>query len=223
MTEQSTQEKRGLKAFRRRKALTVMELLDLFGCSLRTVQRRLKIWQARTSYNHNGRYYTLPDIPTFDAHGLWHYRDISFSKYGNLKKTVVCLVSESPHGLRAAEIGAILRMNPQSFLSHFQDEPGLNREKVGGRFVWFAADVRIRKKQKQGRSELECQEHMAMPSNREAVMIVVDLLHHPDTCVKEIARRMKPKGVEVAPKIIHEFLAHHDLVKKTTAPGSSVV
>lgn len=223
MVEESLREKRGLRAFRRRKALTLMELLELFGYSLRTVQRRLKMWQARTSYNHNGRYYTLPDIPVFDEYGLWHYRDISFSKHGNLKKTVVCLVNDSPHGLSAAEIGEILRVNPQSFLSHFQKEPGLYREKVGRRFIWFAAGAGIRKKQKQGRSELERQERIAMPSDREAVMILVDLLHHPSAGVKEIARRLKQKEVELMPEIIHDFLAHHDLVKKTTDPGSCVV
>lgn len=223
MGEEALQEERGLKAFRRRKVLTVMELLELFGCSLRTVQRRLKVWQARTSYNHNGRYYTLPDIPVFDAYGLWHYREISFSKHGNLKKTVISLVNDSSHGLNAAEIGDILRVNPQSFLSHFQNEPGLYREKVGGRFIWLAGDAGTRKKQKQGRSELERQKRIALPSDREAVMILVDLLHHPETGVKEIARRLKRQGVELTSEIIHDFLAHHDLLKKTTDPGSSVV
>ncbi len=223
MTGKSLQEKRGLTAFRRRKALTVMELHELFGCSLRTVQRRLKTWQSRTSFNHNGRFYTLPDIPIFDAYGLWHYRDISFSMHGTLKKTVVRLVHDSPHGLSAAEIGEILRMNPQSFLSHFQNEPGLYRKKVGRRFIWFASDTGIRKKQHQGRTEMERQEHIVLPSDREAVLLLVDLLHHPGASIKDIARRLKPKGVEVGPEIIRDFLTHHDLLKKTTDPGSCVV
>ncbi len=212
-----------INSIKKKRVFLVTELAEWLRCSLPTCRRRLKQWQARTSYNHNGRYYTLPDIPVFDAYGIWHYRDLSFSKHGNLKKTVACLVHDSAHGLSAAEIGEILRVNSQSFLSHFQNEPGLYREKVGGRFIWFAADAGIRKKQKQARSELERQERIAMPSDREAVMILVDLLHHPRAVVREIARRVKRKGVALRPEIIHDFLAHHDLLKKTTDPGSSVV
>lgn len=210
-------------SLKKRRAFLITELAEWLRCSLPTCRRRIKEWHVLTSYNHNGRYYTLPDTPKFDPHGLWHYRDISFSKFGNLKKTLVCLVRDASHGLSAAEIGEILKVNPQSFLSHFQKEPALYREKVGGRFIWFSADARIRRQQKQRRSQLERQQRMLMPSDREAVIILVDLLHHPDTTSKRIVRRVKQKGVELSQEIIHDFLAHHDLLKKTTDPNSSIV
>lgn len=210
-------------SFKRRRVFLVTELAQSLHCSLPTCRRRLKTWRALTSYNHNGRYYTLPDIPVFDANGLWHYRDISFSKHGNLKKTLLCLVRDSAHGLSAAEIGEILRLNPQSFLSHFQHEPGLYREKIDGRFIWFAADADIRKRQQLGRVELQQQKRTPMPSDREAVMILVDLLHHPDTSTKTISQRLKRKGIALRVENIHDFLAHHDLLKKTTDRDSSIV
>ena len=61
-----------LKRFRARKVMTLGELAQQMQCSHRTVQRRLRDWQAINSYNKNGRYYVLPSVPTFDAHGLWH-------------------------------------------------------------------------------------------------------------------------------------------------------
>jgi hypothetical protein len=203
--------------------LTVTQLLELLGCSLRTLQRRLKTWQACTSYNRNACYYTLPDIPVFDTQGLWHCRGISFSKHGNLKNTLVSLVHDSGLGLSAAEIGELLGLDPRSFLSHFQDEPGLYREKVGGRFIWFAGNVAVRKPQQQRRAELQRQERMALPSDREAVLILVDLLHHPGTDPQAIARRLRSKNVKLAPETIRTFLLRHDLQKKTMGTGSSVV
>jgi len=33
----------------------------------------------------------LPSVPVFDAHGLWRYRDIGFSRYSNLAETLIGL------------------------------------------------------------------------------------------------------------------------------------
>lgn len=114
----------------------------------------------------------------------------------------------------------ILRLNAQSFLSHFQDEPGLNLEKIGGHYIWFAANTETRDCQRQGRSAQEHAQHMALPSDREAVMILVDLLHHPDTEIADIVRRLNSKNIAMTPETIRVFLVHHDLLKKTTAPVS---
>ena len=70
-----------LKRFRAKKIMTLDLLAAALQRSLRTAQRRLVEWQAINSYNKNGAYYTLPQVPTFDVNGLWHYRDVFFSKY----------------------------------------------------------------------------------------------------------------------------------------------
>ena len=99
-----TQEE-GLKFLRSKKVVTLAELALHLHCSSRTVQRRLANWQAINSYNRNGAYYTLPDIPKFDAHGLWRYRQAFFSRSGNLPETFVQLAANSQAGLTAAEAG----------------------------------------------------------------------------------------------------------------------
>ncbi len=55
-----------LEIFRQDKVMSLKQLADLLGCSERTVQRYLNKWRTHTSYNKNGRYYILPDIPRFD-------------------------------------------------------------------------------------------------------------------------------------------------------------
>jgi len=74
---------KGLELFRKEKVMSLKQLADRLNCSERTVQRQLKKWRTYTSYNQNGRYYVLPDIPRFDEHGLWRYKGIFFSRYGN--------------------------------------------------------------------------------------------------------------------------------------------
>ena len=212
-----------MKSIKRKRVFMISDLVQWLNCSLPTCRRRLKQWHAHTSYNHNGRYYTLPEVPSFDTYGLWHHLDISFSKHGNLKQTVISLVTSSAYGLSASEVGEILRMNAQSFLSQFQDEPGLSREKMTGHFIWFAADAEIRDRQRQGRLAQEHSPRIALPLDREAVMILVDLLHHPGTDVVKIVHRLKLKRLVLSAKIITTFLIHHDLLKKTTDPDSSAV
>jgi len=49
-----------------------------------TVFRKLKELSYRSSYSHRGRYYTLQEIPQFDSQGLWSFREVWFSRLGNL-------------------------------------------------------------------------------------------------------------------------------------------
>jgi hypothetical protein len=88
----------------KKKVITIDALPSLLNSSIKTARRRLKLWEAYTSYNQNGGYYTLPNIPEFDENGLWAYRKIHFSKYGNLKQTTINLIKRSKAGLDAAEM-----------------------------------------------------------------------------------------------------------------------
>ena len=54
-----------------------------------------------------------------------------------------------------------------------------------------------------------------LPTDMEAVMILVDLIQHPDSDLEQIARRLKPKGVDIDVDTIRLLLAHHGLLKKT--------
>ena len=87
------------KLFKKLKVLTIIKLIAIMMCSDRTIQRRLKSWGTHTSYNKNCRYYTLPDIPKFNHYGIWKYKGIFFSKFGNLKNTVIAVIKQSESGL----------------------------------------------------------------------------------------------------------------------------
>ena len=210
-----------IKSFQKQRIVTVALLTTWLSCSIPTARRRLKEWHAYTSYNHNGRYYTLPGIAEFDAHGLWRYKDVFFSKHGNLKQTVVYLVTQSEHGLSSSELGELLGLQARSFLAHFRTHPALFREWQTGRWIWFAADSRIRKKQRKGRKARVVAAASRMPSDMEAVMILVDLINHPNSRLERIAHRLKQKGLIVDVAAIRRLLLHHDVLKKTVDFPSS--
>jgi len=204
-----------IRAFEKEKVVTILLLTAWLSCSVATARRRLKAWGALTSYNRNGRYYTLPQIAKFDDNGLWRYQGIFFSKHGNLKQTLIHLITHSQQGLSGAELGDLLGLQPRSFLSHFRDHAALSRENLMGRWIWFSADPEKGKKQKQAQLAHAVAKGPRMPSDMEAVMILVDLITHPNSRLEQISRRLKSKGFAIDVEAIRQLLVHHDLLKKT--------
>jgi len=83
---------RGLALMRSKIVVTLPELASHLQRSPRTAQRCLADCKAINSYNKNGSRYTLPDIAKFDKNGLWHFKGIFFSRFGDLPLTFVKLV-----------------------------------------------------------------------------------------------------------------------------------
>lgn len=151
--------------------MTLAEVAEFVRSSIHTARRRLKQWQASNSYNHNGRYYTLPDVPEFDGNGLWRWREVFFSQYSNLKQTVIALVQRSPAGLDVGEMRSLLGLDPRSFLSAFATDPQLRREKTQGRFVYYSADEAVYNGQRERRGLLKASARQ--PTSSEAIAILV--------------------------------------------------
>jgi len=211
-----------VRSFKKEKVVTVVLLATWLSCSIATARRRLKTWRAYTSYNRNGRYYTLPEVAEFDTNGLWRYQGVCFSRHGNLKQTLIHLVTHSVHGLSGAELGELLGLQPRSFLSHFRDHPALYRENLMGRWIWFAADPKIRVRQKQTRLAQPAAKEPQMPSDMEAVMVLVDLIRYPNSGLQQIAHRLKRQGLTIDVAAIRQLLVHHDLKKTVDSPPSDV-
>lgn len=215
--KRSSQDKE-LKFLHLRKAVTMAELILHLHCSSRTVQRRLTEWRAINSYNQNGRYYTLPDIPKFDNNGLWCYQGAFFSRFGNLPQTVVQLARNSQVGLTATELGELLGLRPSSFLWSFRNHPGLKREKHQGHYVYFSSEPGRCAEQRQRRSMIS--KTKRLPSEFEAIALLVEKIKYPELSVEELSRRLRRKKLRVEPDMIRDFFVRHGVeVKKT--PHSS--
>lgn len=196
------------------KVFNIGDLASTLKCSIPNARLKLKNWQAYTSYNQNGRFYTLPQIPVFNQHGLWRHKDISFSKHGNLKKTIIHLVKVSPAGLSGRQLGELLGLSPQSFMHHFSKCPGIRREKHDGVFVYFADKDEMYKRQRRQRRSIICRSAVTTISAPEAVMILVAIISHHGISADDILALPKVKKSKVTLTAIQGFMELHGLVKK---------
>jgi hypothetical protein len=207
-----------LRKIRRKKVITVAEVASVFSCSVKTARRRLKQWKAITSYNENGGYYTLPNIPSFDVHGLWGYRGIRFSRHGNLKQTIIRLVENSHAGLDAAEMGDLLGIYVRSFLTSLRNHPNLRREKIQGRFVYFTAKEKDYFEQKKKRATMT--RSTQLPSDVEAIAILVETIKNPHLSAEQLCSKLKHKH-RISPQSVHNLFAYHGLTIKKTQKSPS--
>ena len=209
-------EKDVLQKFQRQKIITLEQLVQLLQCSAITVRRRLKKWRTYTSINKNGRYYTLPQIPVFDENGLWKYQRILFSKHGNLKQTVIELIRQSSSGLDAGQIAKKLDLAANSsFFSQLKNATAVKREKHQGRFVYFSDSAEIYDRQKQHRM-LSNHRSIELPTDAEAVVILVQLIKHPDISIERLVDKVGQVNKRIEADVIKRFLQFHGLLKKTS-------
>ncbi len=204
------------KLFKKQKILTMIKLATIMMCSERTIQRRLKNWGAYTSYNKNCRYYTLAEIPRFNHYGIWKYKDILFSKFGNLKNTVIAVVNQSQAGLNAHELGEIIGLPSYTFLSHFKNDLNIQREKYEGVYVYFSKDPDKFNKQKRRRVSIvqSTAVLLDLPTDPEAIIILVELIKHPADKTDQLVRRVRRKGVSISTQKIKNLLTYHGIFKK---------
>ncbi len=214
MASDRSNQSKGLKYFRIKKVVTLAELTVHLHCSPRTVQRRLADWQAITSYNRNGSYYTLPDIAAFDANGLWRYSGAFFSRFGNLPETFVQLVSNSEAGLTAADAGGLLGLRPSSFLWALREHPALKREKHKGLYVYYSSAPAGYKKQREQRRLMR--RGSRLPVDFEAVAILVEKIKCPSLSNEALSQRLRKQRLSIEPEIIENLFVKHDLTVKKT-------
>lgn len=201
------------------KIFTIEDIAAMLKCSIPSARLKLRQWQTYTSYNQNGRYYTLPQVPQFNRHGLWKFQNAAFSKSGNLKQTLVHLIASAPAGLTGKQLGDLLGLVPRSFLHHFRNCPGTRREKYDGVYVYFSEDPSVYEKQMRERRTIVCRPSVVAISNAEAVMILVAIIKHHGISAEQILALPEVKKSKMKLKAIQGFLEYHGLEKKI--PGSS--
>lgn len=187
-------------------------LADQLCCSARSIQRYLSISGYYRSFSHNGKWYTLHHVPKFNLDGLWFSDDIGFSRAGNLNNTLVRLVTKSPVGMSAEDLGEKLRCRCHSVLVQLYRNGKLQREKIGRSFVYFAHDVRVADNQSKGRESLNVPSKL-LPAEI-AVLILAEFIRNPQISFEQLAKTMqKTRNVSVKAIQIEKLFEQHGLKK----------
>ena len=197
------------KVFLNKKVLTVDEVAGLLNCSRPTARKQLKEWNVYTSYNKNARYYALPDVPQFDDNGMWVYKKIRFSKHGNLRQMLIHIITYSEAGMDGKQIEQLIGLPSKSFLSLFRNTSELRRQKYEGRYVYFSAEEPLYARQRDQRLKLI--RDSKMPSEMEAILILAEIIKHPDWDINRIAASLKKQKYPVTPPMVQNLLDTHGL------------
>lgn len=140
---------------RLQKIATLPELKRALGTTADiTVFRKLKELSYRSSYSHRGRYYTLQEIPQFDPQGLWSFREVWFSRWGNLVTTLESLVSSAPQGYFAHELQQALHVEVKDALRQLVEQRRVARQQVSGLFLYCSQDAAWRRRRVLARQAL---------------------------------------------------------------------
>lgn len=189
-------------------------LASEMGYSVPSVRRFLSQAGYYSSFTHNGKWYTLRQIPRFNRDGLWFYRNIGFSRAGSLTRTLIALCARSPAGMTAEMLGEKLRCRCHSILIQLWRREEIQRDKIGRSHVYLAADPQTAQEQ---RRAMVTKERPTAPLPAEvAVWVLVAFIRNPKASFKQLAHAIwDTRKVRVEAAQIEQFFEVHGL-KKTT-------
>lgn len=141
--------------FSKHKIATLEQLKAAMGDPARcTIFRKLDQLQYLSSFSHRGKYYTLKSVARFTAQGLWNFKSVWFSRFGNLLQTAEAFVHNSEAGYSASELQEVFQVKTKHALVQLVRNDRLQRETFDSVFVYLSADDPTADNQRKARKNL---------------------------------------------------------------------
>lgn len=180
-----------------------------------TVFRHLTQVGYLSSYSHSGRYYTIKGVPNFDSSGLWYFGGALFSKYGNLRTTLVHFIENSEAGITHAELKNLLHLSVHHTLHDLIRKKFISRKRIEKLYLYISCDVNNACTQVSFRQRQIENKRETYPLNPfETIEVLVDLLHSEDWSLKSVVSRLKIKNIKVSNYQIDEIFSRYSIKKK---------
>ena len=148
-----------------------------------TLFRKLAVLNYRSSYSHNGKFYTLTSTPRFSSQGLWSYQGVHFSRFGNLLETCRHIVDQSEEGHTALELRVIVGVKTKHALLQLVRKGDLQRDETHRPCVYYAGNRKIARPQKKRRDVpvgqikwMVSNPQLALDEAKAALLLFVSLL-----------------------------------------------
>ena len=186
--------------------------------SIPSVRRFLTAMGYYSSFTHNGRWYTLRSVPSFNQDGLWFHHEIGFSRTGSLTKTLITLTANSPAGITAEQLGKKLHCRCHTVLVQLYRKKKLQRQKIGRSFIYLAADFRTAARQRQTLS-VRSTKLKEFPA-KIAILVLVEFIRNPEAGFTQLAKTIKRNTkvtIEVAQ--IEQLFQQYSLKKTMLTVG----
>ena len=223
----TNQEKAVIDCLHKWRVSTRKNLCGFIKISHMTVVRALKKHGYYTSYNKNSAYYTLKDIPTFDANGLWSHQDIHFSRHGTLVETMLSLVEQSSSGYTVHEMEKLLRTKAGNLLCLLCREKRLSRYYTGHYAVYLSTDSSVQAKQKSQRQQQVEETRIAtelVPTPKKelpedidimtVVNVLIKMIELPKASVASLSRSLRHQDIGTTADEIRKIIKFYSLKKK---------
>lgn len=214
-----------LLALLKSKRVVLMDELQeaLGGASKSTVHRHLKQIAYRSSYNFNGKYYTLHYPDRYDDHGLLSIDGILFSTDGTLTATLIRLVREAQAGHTQRELHQLLQVRLHSILREVVTKGHIDREQVDAFYVYVHSQKDIKQRQ------LACRREMvALQREREGVtdhiviQVLLALICHPGAKPADVVRYLYGHSPPITMVQVQAVFDRYDLDRLGQKGGSTI-
>ena len=215
------------RLFQRQSIADLATLSDALETTSRmSVFRRLSALGYLSSYSHDGRFYTLRNIPPFDQDGLWRYQGVGFSRDGSLKATVERLVEQADAGRTHSELHVRLQVRVHNTLHDLVEDRLIGRETLRGHYLYLSADSKRAESQRMQRQQQSAEP--AAPTEVPAPMVIEVLLDvvrsagvRPDA--GPVAARLAARGFPLTAGQVEAIFSRYGLKKtaNSRSPRSS--
>lgn len=203
------------KLFDKQRVLEMNQLCSAINTTSRvTVFRYLRELNHLTSYTHNGKYYTVPEIAQFDDDGFWYFGDIGFSLHGTLMNTLTHIITMSEAGKTNSELEKHFRTRVQNSLQNLLKPKKIERATKTKPCLYVSPDPTV--------SELQIQRRKQVRSRKQLpIWIICEVLVETirsfpmQPQIDDVLQRFSKRGSSITYDQIKQVFEENDLEKKT--------
>lgn len=204
--------------FKKNIVMDIDDLMKQTSSSRITVFRNLKEIGYTTSYNHNGKYYTLIETAKFDESGIFDYKGILFFRDGGIQELVIKEIDSSEKGYTAEELSNKIRTRVSNQLHQFVRKGLIIRRKYADFYVYYSMDDATQQKQVTNREkELKTsstKEDSEISSEKKTIRILLKIIENPNVQPQEIGKILRHEGLKISDSFIQNIFEKYDVQKK---------
>ena len=204
--------------FKKNIVMDIDDLIKQTSSSRITVFRNLKEIGYITSYNQNGKYYTLLEIANFDDSGIFDYKGILFFRNGGIQELVIKEIDSSEKGYTAEELSNKIRTRVNNQLHQFVRKGLIIRRKYADFYVYYSIDDATQQKQISNREkELKIPstiEDSEISPEKKTIRILLKIIQNPNAQPQEIGEILRQEGLKISDSFIQNIFQKYDIQKK---------
>jgi predicted transcriptional regulator len=199
-------------------AMDMDDLIRKTGSSRTTILRRLKEIGYLTSYDHNGKYFALPEFLNFDESELFEHKGIHFFKNGGLQELITHQINSSEKGYNVEELSSKIKTRVGNQLRLFTRKGMLARKKYSDAYIYFSIHEKIQQKQISNREkELKISstpEEINLSNEKITIRILLEIIKNPKAEAHEIGKSLREDGLKITDSFITNVFEKYDIQKK---------